>query len=280
MNEMNMLFEIISDNFWRFRWHAIVLALCLSTVGWGAMVLLQDNYLATAQIFAGTESGSGLLPSRVADEDGNFTARDMAAQSLLTKQQIEEVLRARGPLQESASGDKRGKSMDGFLERIKIAQSQKWDNLFRVTYSDGDRSRALTVVESFIGTIADASSRASGNNVNSRSSERGNKSAREFRVVDPPTVSPAPTAALRFTWATTIFVVSLFAGAYLAFWLSRWNPVFESFEEKMAVDGVPVIGEITHAWMSQANAQRHREGLVFACGISTLVICYMTFLFV
>ena len=197
----------------------------------------------------------------------------MLEQSLIEKQMLDKVIRAAGPLQESGSGG-RERALNGFLERIKITTSAKWENLFLISYSSTSRRNALAVVEAYASMIAEDVLGASRFDENDGPGEQNSDEAVNFRLVDPPAVGLSSWPPNRAAWILLILLIGLSAGGGLANWLSLRNPVFDTVEQISAVAGVPVAGAVTHAWMAQVNAQRRREQMLFGAGTGGLILCF------
>jgi polysaccharide chain length determinant protein (PEP-CTERM system associated) len=67
----------------------------------------------------------------------------------------------------------------------------------------------------------------------------------DFRIVDPPRVSPAPVFPGRGALAALAMLVSLFAGAATVFTLGRAKPTVDSVEAMHALSARPVLGAVS-----------------------------------
>ena len=94
----------------------------------------------------------------------------------------------------------------------------------------------------------------------------------EFRVVDPPATGVSPVSPRKFLWQTVIVLASLGAGVALAWLLNRRNKVVENSESSPSIAGVPVIGSVSHAWMTNVQALHRRESLKFTGGVLCLLL--------
>ena len=202
-------------------------------MGWGIVAIQPNTYEATTQIYVNADSSMEMLRNRLATDGQYFTVLDMVRQSLLNRRQLEKVVQAAGPLPAIVTGDDGERLIDRLLERIEITGAARWNNLYRISYADSDRRKALAVVKAFVSTVAEDKISDSDIEESSGSSEHGTKTAPDFRIIDPPAVGSAPVAPNRSMWTVLILVASLGAGAGLAFLLNLRNPVFDSLGEKM-----------------------------------------------
>jgi len=92
----------------------------------------------------------------------------------------------------------------------------------------------------------------------------------DFRLIDPPRVSPNPVAPNRLLLFPIAFVVALVAGLFTAFAGSQLRPVFHSAVELRAKVAVPLLGVVSRV-TSSAELRRERMSLArFAFGSGSL----------
>lgn len=93
----------------------------------------------------------------------------------------------------------------------------------------------------------------------------------EFRLIDPPRVSPKPVAPNRLAMLPMGLVAALGAGLGLAFALSQLRPVFNDPAELRNKTGVPLLG-IVSLRMTDDMRGRERRGLIgFVAAVGGLV---------
>lgn len=272
---MNMI-----QRYWRFRWHGLILAWCVAVLGWGAVALQTNTYEATAQIYVSADSSMAKIWERFAAEGQYFTVSDMVRQSLLTREQLNRVMQAAGSTRASVTGEDRQKSTDSLLKRIKITSAARWNNLIRISYADRDRRNALAVVEALVSIFGDIAMRDEKADKGNAANELDDKAGSGFRIVDPPAIGSVPVAPNRSLWTALPLVAALAAGTGLAYWLSIRAPVFDNPREISSVDGLPVVGVVTHAWMAQAKSQQRHEFMMFGLGTAGLILCFAIVLMV
>jgi polysaccharide chain length determinant protein (PEP-CTERM system associated) len=96
----------------------------------------------------------------------------------------------------------------------------------------------------------------------------------EFRIIDPPRVTPNPVAPNRLLLLGVVVAVSLFAGLATSWLVSQARPTFRDGRTLREVAQRPLLGMIsilpTHSW----RVMRHRAALLFAGGVGGLLVSY------
>jgi polysaccharide chain length determinant protein (PEP-CTERM system associated) len=82
----------------------------------------------------------------------------------------------------------------------------------------------------------------------------------EFRLIDPPRVSPKPVSPNRLLLLPLALIGSLAAGLLFAFAASQLRPTFSDGNELRAKTGLPLLGVVT-GLISDADRRRERVGL-------------------
>jgi polysaccharide chain length determinant protein (PEP-CTERM system associated) len=83
----------------------------------------------------------------------------------------------------------------------------------------------------------------------------------DFKLVDPPRVSPQPVAPNRLLLLPLVLVVSLAAGLFSAFAASQLRPTFADSNELRARTGLPVLGVVTMI-VGEDDRRLARAGLI------------------
>jgi uncharacterized protein involved in exopolysaccharide biosynthesis len=96
----------------------------------------------------------------------------------------------------------------------------------------------------------------------------------EFRIIDPPRVTPNPVAPNRLLLLGVVVAVSLFAGLAMSWLVSQTRPTFRDGRALREVAQRPLLGMVsilpTHSW----RVMRRRAALLFAGGLSGLFVSY------
>jgi polysaccharide chain length determinant protein (PEP-CTERM system associated) len=97
----------------------------------------------------------------------------------------------------------------------------------------------------------------------------------DFRLIDPPRVSPTPVSPNRFLLLPLALVAALGAGLFVAFAGSQLRPVFHSSTELREKIGIPLLGVVSNI-RSGAEARLERISLIrFAAGSGGLVALFI-----
>jgi polysaccharide chain length determinant protein (PEP-CTERM system associated) len=96
----------------------------------------------------------------------------------------------------------------------------------------------------------------------------------DFRLIDPPRVSPKPVSPNRFLLYPAALVAALAAGIFVAFAASQLRPVYDAAFELRAKTGLPVLGVVSMV-MSDVDTRKVRmDAWRFVAGTGTLVGLY------
>jgi polysaccharide chain length determinant protein (PEP-CTERM system associated) len=96
----------------------------------------------------------------------------------------------------------------------------------------------------------------------------------DFRLIDPPRVSPKPVSPNRFLLYPIALAAALAAGLFVAFAASQLRPVYDAAYELRAKTGLPVLGVVSLV-MSDVDTRKIRmDAWRFAAGTGSLVGLY------
>jgi polysaccharide chain length determinant protein (PEP-CTERM system associated) len=96
----------------------------------------------------------------------------------------------------------------------------------------------------------------------------------EFRIVEPPRVSPKPVAPNRLLLLAALLGGSLAAGLVSAFAVSQVRPTFHGGRALAEVAGRPLLGIISVVLNPEIRHRQRRSTLVFAGGMGGLLVCF------
>lgn len=107
----------------------------------------------------------------------------------------------------------------------------------------------------------------------------------DFRLIDPPRVSPKPVSPNRFVLYPLTLLAALGAGLFFAFAASQLRPVYDAAFELRAKTGLPVLGVVSMV-LGDADVRRQRMdrlrflaasgGLVVVYGIGMALLAFLT----
>jgi polysaccharide chain length determinant protein (PEP-CTERM system associated) len=108
------------------------------------------------------------------------------------------------------------------------------------------------------------------------SSEMEAVSGADFRLIDPPRVSPQPVAPNRILLLLLAFAAALGAGGFAAFVASQLWPTFFDLRSLRDTSGLPVLGTVSMV-ISESQRRRERRGFIgFLAGTFAFVASYAT----
>jgi polysaccharide chain length determinant protein (PEP-CTERM system associated) len=149
----------------RFRWVALAAASIASVIGWSIVFTLPDRYAADARVFVDTRTAlrpalQGLTIDQNVDAQINYVR-----QSLLEGPQLEQIAKETGVLPVSVTDERtRAMTLSRLSDRIALtvfsAGSQGDERstagtIYSFHYTDGNRDRALRVVEALLTTFVE-----------------------------------------------------------------------------------------------------------------------------
>ena len=95
----------------------------------------------------------------------------------------------------------------------------------------------------------------------------------DFRIIDPPRVSPKPVAPNRPLLLPLVLLFSLGAGVFASFMVSQIFPTFHDAQALRAGLDSPVLGSVTLLASPGSARQRFRRTLLFAGGLGAWSRC-------
>lgn len=93
----------------------------------------------------------------------------------------------------------------------------------------------------------------------------------DFRLIDPPRVSPRPVAPNRFILLPVAMLVALVAGAGSALWMSRIQAVFFSGKTLCDSVGIPLLGVVTMVPNEESKRRKKLDTTRYVAALSGLV---------
>ncbi len=96
----------------------------------------------------------------------------------------------------------------------------------------------------------------------------------EFRVIDPPRVSPRPVAPNRVMLISMVFLGALAGGIGVAFLMGQIRPTFSDRKALREISGLPILGTVTMIWTDGQVRARRRKLTWFVAGAAGLMCLY------
>jgi hypothetical protein len=96
----------------------------------------------------------------------------------------------------------------------------------------------------------------------------------DFRIIDPPRVSPKPVEPNRLLLLPLALLIALGAGAAASFAWSQIRPTFHDGRALRTIAGRPVLGSVSLIPDTQLLARRRRLNAAFFSSLAGLFACY------
>ncbi len=96
----------------------------------------------------------------------------------------------------------------------------------------------------------------------------------DFRLIDPPRVSPNPVSPNRLLLLCAALIVGLGAGLVTAFAGSQLRPVFDAASELRAKTGLPLLGVVSMVVGDDGRRQERKDLFRFMAGSGGLVVVF------
>jgi polysaccharide chain length determinant protein (PEP-CTERM system associated) len=96
----------------------------------------------------------------------------------------------------------------------------------------------------------------------------------EFRIIDPPRVTPRPVAPNRLQLLGGVLLASLLAGVAASFLVSQVRPTFHDGRALRQIVHRPLLGMVSTIPNLAIQRQRLRAGILFAGGLGALLASY------
>jgi polysaccharide chain length determinant protein (PEP-CTERM system associated) len=96
----------------------------------------------------------------------------------------------------------------------------------------------------------------------------------EFKVIDPPRVSPTPVAPNRLLLLGGVVLISMFAGLAASWLISQIRPTYHDARTLREITERPILGMISMLGGQEQQKRNRKEAFLFAGGLGGLVASY------
>ena len=145
---------------WRYRWHALAVAWVTCLLGWLGVLLTPDLYEARARFYVDTTSGLAPFVRNLSVEMNVDEQVDLVRQAIVGRDALLKVARETD-LDIAATTPAQ---LEAMLERLRAGimvtgggqsrlNPRERDHNYQITYRDGDRDRAVRVVQVMLDTF-------------------------------------------------------------------------------------------------------------------------------
>jgi polysaccharide chain length determinant protein (PEP-CTERM system associated) len=134
---------------WGYRWIGLIVAWAVGLIGMGVVLVLPDQYQASAKIYVDTQSILRPLMSGLAIQPNLDQQINMLSRTLISRPNIEKLIRMADLDLEAKTKTDREALIDDLIGSVKLTSSGR-DNLYFVSYRDEKPARAQKVVQAMV----------------------------------------------------------------------------------------------------------------------------------
>lgn len=145
---------------WRFRWWSLVAAWAFCGAGWLFVISLPNVYEATARVYVDSQTALRPLLKGLAVEPDVESELAIVRQALLSRPQLETVARTTDLDLRAKNPQQMDQLIASLQKRIVVttdirSRTSATDGLYRITFQDHSREKALQVVETLLNTFVE-----------------------------------------------------------------------------------------------------------------------------
>jgi len=155
---MDPMFEQLLDYLretWRRRFLGLILAWVIAVAGVTTVLMIPDQYEATARMYVDTQSVLKPLMSGLAVQPDIDQQVAMLSRTLLSRPNLEKLVRMADLDLDLKSPDKRDALIDRLLRGVDVRGSPS-DNLYSLRYRDPNPERAKRVIDSLLSIFVES----------------------------------------------------------------------------------------------------------------------------
>lgn len=141
---------------WRFRWYGLIASWVVAIIGVAVVFRIPDAYEASARIYVDTDSVLKPLMSGMAIQPNVEQQLNMLTRTLLSRPNIEKLVRMADLDLKGAGRDNRDALVDKLMGEIQIRAAAGL-NLYTLVYRDNDQDKAKRVIQSLVSLFVESS---------------------------------------------------------------------------------------------------------------------------
>jgi polysaccharide chain length determinant protein (PEP-CTERM system associated) len=157
-----LIVKILDDlrGSWRYRWLAVAIAWVVCLLGWAVVFTLPNIYEANARVYVDTQSLLNPLLDSLAVKPNVDSELAMVRQALLSRPKLEEVARETDLDVRAKTAAEKDALIIDLQQRLVITNDVRTanstsDGVYRVTFQDPDRTKALEVVRTLLNSFVE-----------------------------------------------------------------------------------------------------------------------------
>lgn len=142
---------------WPMRWKGVMAAWVICSLGWFVLLLMPDQYKASARVFVNTRTALSPVLEGISVESDVKSSIDQVREALLSRPNLEAVAKlakldsqVRNPSQMDGLVTDLSKSINIVSTSSDEAAAAAGESLYAISYTDSNRAKALLVVKSLV----------------------------------------------------------------------------------------------------------------------------------
>jgi polysaccharide chain length determinant protein (PEP-CTERM system associated) len=157
--QIQVRFRQVLATLWKHRWFAVAAAWGVAVLAVPAVLLTPNRYEASAQIYVDTQTVLKPLMQGLAYTPDVDQQVRMLARTLISRPNAERLAsRADLDIGPMSNDVEREKTINRFMDRMKVTPVPATTNLYAITYRDTDAARAKRIVDATLALFVDAGS--------------------------------------------------------------------------------------------------------------------------
>src|SRR5450830_329716 len=156
MDELISQLATAARGLWKHRWLGLLVAWVVTAIGMFVVLSVPDKYEATARIYVDTQSILKPLMSGMAVQPNVDQQVVMLSRTLISRPNIEKLIRMADLDLESKSKNENEVLIDGLMKTLEIKNVGR-DNLYVLSYRDASPDKAKRVVQSLVSIFVESS---------------------------------------------------------------------------------------------------------------------------
>ncbi len=141
---------------WQYRWYGVAVGWLVCVVGWAVVVMLPNQYEASARVYVDTQSVLKPLLSGLAVQPNVNQQIEMMSRTLISRPNLERVVRMADLDIKVRNNEERERLIDSLSRRIKLGRAGR-DNLYTISYAATKPEEAKRVVQSLLTIFVEGS---------------------------------------------------------------------------------------------------------------------------
>jgi polysaccharide chain length determinant protein (PEP-CTERM system associated) len=140
---------------WRRRWFGLAVAWGVAVLGAVVLLRIPDRYEASARVFVDTQTVLKPLMAGLAIQPNIDEQISMLARTLITRPNIENIMRSADMDVAAVSQDERERVVDGLIKQIRFGGVGR-ENIYTISYQDVRPERAKRVVQDLLSLFVES----------------------------------------------------------------------------------------------------------------------------